>query len=76
MAIGSLLENSFEGTLSSITNVLSVWKGQFSVFCKFLSDEVETAFWENEEKHSKVETEKVRQSVQNYLNQNLVKEAS
>ena len=28
-------------------NVLRVWKGHFPVFCKFLSDEVETVFWEN-----------------------------
>ena len=45
---GSFLENSFEATLSSKPNVLSVWKEYFSVFCKYLSDEVETIFWEGE----------------------------
>ena len=39
---GSLLENSFEAILSSKTSVVIVWKEHFSVFCKFLSDEVET----------------------------------
>ena len=48
LAIGSFLENGFKATLSSKTNVLSVSKGHFSVFCKVLSDEVETVFWENE----------------------------
>ena len=42
LVIGSFLENGFEAILSSRTNVLSVWKEHFSVFCKFLSDEVET----------------------------------
>ena len=32
----------FEVTLRSKTNVLSIWKWHFSVFCKFLRDEVET----------------------------------
>ena len=35
-------------------NVLSVWKGHFSVFCKFLIDEAETNFWESEAKHQKL----------------------
>ena len=48
LVIGSFLENGFKATLSSKTNVLSVSKGHFSVFCKVLSDEVETVFWENE----------------------------
>ena len=48
LVIGSFLENGFEATLSSKTNVLSVWKGHFSVFYKFLSDEIETVFWESE----------------------------
>ena len=52
--VGSLLENGFEATLSSKTNVLSVWSEHFSVFCKFLSDEVETIFWESEAKCSKL----------------------
>ena len=46
-----LLENGFEATLSSKTNLLSIWKKHFSVFCKFLSDEVETIFWETEAKY-------------------------
>ena len=54
LVIGSFLENGFEATLSSKTNVVSVWKEHFSVFCKFLSDEVETIFWESEAKHSKL----------------------
>ena len=117
--IGSLLENGFEATLSSATNVLRVWKKHFSIFCKFLSDEVETVFWESEANRSelfkskfdhwklliksfwsylelknecsarlkraffsffanfwvtklKLFSTKVRQSVENYLNQNLV----
>ena len=52
--IGSFIENGFEGILSSKTNVLSIWKGQFSLFCKFLSDEVETIIWESEAKRSKL----------------------
>ena len=50
LVIGSLLENGFEATLSSKTNVLSVWKKHFLVFCKFLSDEGETIFTESEAK--------------------------
>ena len=44
----------FAATLSSKTNVLSVWIGHFSVFCKFLSEEVETVCWESEAKRSKL----------------------
>ena len=44
LVIGSILENGFEAKLKSKTNVLSLWKWHFSVFCKFLSDEVETVF--------------------------------
>ena len=54
LVIGSFLENGFEATLSSKTNVVSVWSEHFSVFCKFLSDEVETIFWEREAKRSKL----------------------
>ena len=50
----SFLENRFAATFRSKTNVLSVWKGNFSVFYKFLSNEVETIFWESEAKHSKL----------------------
>ena len=45
LVIQSFLENGFEATLSSKTNVVSVWKEHCSVFCKFLIDEVETIFW-------------------------------
>ena len=54
LVIGSFLENGFEDTGSSKTNVLSVWKGHSSVLRKFLSDEVEAAFWESETKRSKL----------------------
>ena len=54
LVIGSFLENDFEATLSSKTNVLSVWKEHFSKFCKFLSDEVETIFRESETKRLKL----------------------
>ena len=60
MVIESFLENGFEPTLSSKTNVASVWKGYFSVFCRFLSDELQPF------------SGKVGQLVQSYLNQNLV----
>ena len=60
MVIESFLENGFEPTLSSKTNVASVWKGSFSVFCRFLSDELQPF------------SGKVGQLVQSYLNQNLV----
>ena len=53
LVIGSLLENGFEASLSSKTNVLSVSK-EFQCFCKFLSDEVETIFRESKAKCSKV----------------------
>ena len=48
LVIGSFLENGFQANLSSKTNILSVWKGYFSVFCKFFSDEVEAVLWESE----------------------------
>ena len=47
LVIGNFLENRFEANLSSKTNVLSVWKGHFSVFFKFLSEEVETVLGES-----------------------------
>ena len=56
---GSFLENGFEGILSSKANVPSVWKRHFSVFCKFLSDKVETVFWESEVKQSKLFKSKI-----------------
>ena len=58
IVIRSFLENGFEATFSSKTNIRSIWKGHFSVFLKFLSDEVETVFWENEAKHSKLSKSK------------------
>ena len=54
VVIGSFLGNGFQGTLSWKMNVLKVWKGHFSFFCKFLRYEAETVFWESEAKPSKV----------------------
>ena len=54
LVIGSFLENCFQATLCSKTNIVNVWKEHFSVFCKFLSDEVETIFWESEAKRSEL----------------------
>ena len=56
----SFLENSFQATFSLKANVLSVWKGHFSVVYKLLSDEVETIFWEKEAKRSKLIKSKSR----------------
>ena len=53
LVIGSFLENGFEATLTSKSNVLSVWKEHFSVFCKFLSDVVETVSWESKTEPSR-----------------------
>ena len=52
LVIVIFLEKGFEATMISETNVLSVWKKHFPVFCKFLSDEVETVFREIEAKCS------------------------
>ena len=54
LVIGRFLQNGFEAILSSKTSVVIVWKEHFSVFCKFLSDEVETIFWESEAKRSRL----------------------
>ena len=54
LVIGSFLENGSEATLSSKTNVLSVWKGHFSDFFKFSSEEVETISKESEKRHQKL----------------------
>ena len=54
MVVGNVLENGFEATLGSETNVVNVWKGHFSVFRKLLSDEVETIFWESKAKRSRL----------------------
>ena len=50
----SFSENGFEATLSPKRNVVSVWKGPFSVFSKVLGDEVETIFWKTQAKPSKL----------------------
>ena len=43
--IENVLENSCRATLNSKTNVLSIWRKHFSVFCEFLSDQIEPVFW-------------------------------
>ena len=48
LAIGSFLRYGFEAALSSKKKVFNLWKGYFSVFGKYFSDEVETIFWESE----------------------------
>ena len=58
LIIRNFLEKFFEANLSSRTNVLSVWKRHFSFFIKFLSDEVELFFWENETKCSSLHKSK------------------
>ena len=40
--------------LTQKTNVMNLWKWHFSLFCKFLSNEVETLFWNSEVKPSKL----------------------
>ena len=52
--IRPFLENGFRATSRSKTIVVSVLKEHFSVSCKFLSDEVETIFWESKSKHSRL----------------------
>ena len=54
LGIGSFLENDFERILGTKTSFVSVWKGHFLVFWRFLSDEVETIFWEIKRKRSKL----------------------
>ena len=49
LAIARFLEKPFKANLSSKANAFGVWKGHFSFFFfKFLSEEVETVFWESE----------------------------
>ena len=60
LVIGSVLENGFDATFSSKVNVPRGWKGHFSVFFKFWKTKLQLF------------SRKVRQSVQNYLNYNLV----
>ena len=52
--IERFLENGFEATLRSKMNVVSISKGRFSFFFKFLSDEVETISWKSDPKRSKL----------------------
>ena len=63
IVIRSYLENDFEATLSSKMNIVNVWEGHFTVVCKFLRDQVD------------ILSRKLKQSVQSYLNQNLVIES-
>ena len=58
LGITRFLENSFRATLSSKMNILSVWKAIFLFFGNISSDEVETTFWENEAKRSKLSKSK------------------
>ena len=54
LVIASFLAKSFGATLTSKTNILSVLKEHYSVFCKILSDKFDTYFWETNVKHSKL----------------------
>ena len=54
LVIRSYLENDFEATLSSKMNIVSVWEGHFTVFCKFLRDQVDITFKESEAKCPKL----------------------
>ena len=56
LVLGSILGNGFEVTSSSTANALNFSKWHFLVFCKFLSNKVG----------------KVRQSMKNCVNQNMV----
>ena len=49
LVIGSILENGFEATLRSKMNGLSIWKSDFALFFKFISDKIETVFWKSKE---------------------------
>ena len=59
-ALGNFLENDFEAILSSEITFVSVWKEHFSVLWKFLSDKVETIFWERQGKRSRLFKSKFR----------------
>ena len=54
LVIGTFLENDFEATFKSKTNILNIWTGKFLIYCKFLIGEVETIFWESEAKWGKL----------------------
>ena len=60
LVIRRVLENDFDATFSSKANVPSGWKGHFLVFSKFWMRKLQPF------------SGKVRQSIQNYLNYNLV----
>ena len=49
-----LMRKPFWATWSPKTNVMSVWKKHFSVFCKFFTDKVVTIIWQIEVKRSKL----------------------
>ena len=54
LVIERFLENGFEASLSSKTNVVSVSKRRFPIFCKLFTGEVETILWKGKPKHSKL----------------------
>ena len=60
LVIGSFWENDFGDTSRSKTSVASIWKGDFSVFWKFLIDKVETIFRKSEVKRSRLFKSKFR----------------
>ena len=49
LVIGNFIENEIQ---SMLMKVLSVWIWNFSLFCKLLSNEVETVFWKTKAKPS------------------------
>ena len=55
----SFLENGFEAIFTSKKNFLSFGKGHLSVFCKFLSDELESVFWESKAEPSRPSNSKL-----------------
>ena len=52
--IGDIVEDGFKAALRSKTNLLSVWKLCFPIFCNILCDKVETIFWETNSDPSKL----------------------
>ena len=62
LIIRSSLQNGFEANLSSKRNLLSLWKGILQFFASFCVTQLKSL------------SGKVKQSVRNYLNQNLVRE--
>ena len=54
MVIGSILENDFKSPFRWKTNFINLGKWHFTnLFCNFLSEKVETIFWENKAKCQK-----------------------